>query len=83
MLKSSSLCLYSSNLGNFWLKIEQFWPFGNQNKGARLKILGILHAFRIFFNRKGSFYLNLEKARNISDLLYCRRFDRYRGCQED
>ena len=27
MLNSSSLCLYSSNLGTFWLKIEQFWPF--------------------------------------------------------
>jgi hypothetical protein len=27
MLKSSSLCLYSSYLGTFWLKIEQFWPF--------------------------------------------------------
>jgi hypothetical protein len=27
MLKSSSLCLYRSNLGTFWLKIEQFWPF--------------------------------------------------------
>jgi hypothetical protein len=27
MLKSSSLCLYSSNLGTFWLKIEQFWLF--------------------------------------------------------
>jgi hypothetical protein len=27
MLKSSSLCLYSSILGTFWLKIEQFWPF--------------------------------------------------------
>jgi hypothetical protein len=25
MLKNSSLCLYSSNLGTFWLKIEQFW----------------------------------------------------------
>jgi hypothetical protein len=24
MLKSSSFCLYSSNLGTFWLKIEQF-----------------------------------------------------------
>jgi hypothetical protein len=22
-----ALCLYSSNLGTFWLKIEQFWPF--------------------------------------------------------
>ena len=27
MLKSSSLCFYSSNLGTFLLKIEQFWPF--------------------------------------------------------
>jgi hypothetical protein len=27
MLKSSSLCLYSSNLGTFWLKIEQFGLF--------------------------------------------------------
>jgi hypothetical protein len=27
MLKSSSLRLYSSNLGTFWLKIEQSWPF--------------------------------------------------------
>jgi hypothetical protein len=27
MLKNSSLCLYISNLGTFWLKIEQFWPF--------------------------------------------------------
>ena len=27
MLKSSSLCLYSSNLDTFWLKMEQFWPF--------------------------------------------------------
>jgi hypothetical protein len=24
---SAALCLYSSNLGTFWLKIEQFWPF--------------------------------------------------------
>ena len=27
MLKSSSLCFYSSNLGTYWLKIEPFWPF--------------------------------------------------------
>jgi hypothetical protein len=27
MLKSSSICFYSSNLGTFWLKIEPFWPF--------------------------------------------------------
>jgi hypothetical protein len=27
MSKRSSLCLDSSNLDNFCLKIEQFWPF--------------------------------------------------------
>jgi hypothetical protein len=27
MFKNSSLCFNSSNLGTFWLKIEQFWPF--------------------------------------------------------
>jgi hypothetical protein len=27
MLKRSSLYFYSSNLGTFWLKIKQFWPF--------------------------------------------------------
>ena len=27
MFKSSSLCFNSSNLGIFWLKIEQFWQF--------------------------------------------------------
>jgi hypothetical protein len=26
-LDGPPLCLYSSNLGTFWLKIEQFWPF--------------------------------------------------------
>jgi hypothetical protein len=31
MLKSSSLCLYSSNLRTCWLKIEQFWPFEEIN----------------------------------------------------
>jgi hypothetical protein len=27
LLPILTLCLYSSNLGTFWLKIEQFWPF--------------------------------------------------------
>jgi hypothetical protein len=40
MLKSSSLCLYSSNLGTFWLKIEQFWPFEEiKKKSSPLKLL--------------------------------------------
>jgi hypothetical protein len=33
MLKSSSLCLYSSNLSTFWLKIKQFWPFEEGDSG--------------------------------------------------
>ena len=41
MLKSSSLCLYSSNLDTFWLKIKQFWPFEEisifSNGGRHLK----------------------------------------------
>jgi hypothetical protein len=39
MLKSSPLCLYSSNLGTFWLQIEQFWPFeeiSNLSHGGHL-----------------------------------------------
>jgi hypothetical protein len=39
MLKSSSLCLRSSNLGTFWLTIEQFWSFEKKNifsNGGRL-----------------------------------------------
>jgi hypothetical protein len=47
MLKISSLCLYSSNLGTFWLKIEQFSPFeeinifsnsGHLEKKGRMKL---------------------------------------------
>jgi hypothetical protein len=38
MLKSSSLCLYSLNLGTFWLKIEQFWPLQIRKKGDEIKI---------------------------------------------
>jgi hypothetical protein len=37
MLKSSSLCWYSSNLGTFWLKIEQFWPFEEISIFSKLK----------------------------------------------
>jgi hypothetical protein len=32
MLKSSSLCLNSSNLGNFWLKIDKLEKRGDENK---------------------------------------------------
>jgi hypothetical protein len=39
MLKSSSLCLYSSNLGTFWLKIKQFWPFEDISIFSKVAIL--------------------------------------------
>jgi hypothetical protein len=42
MLKSLSLCLYSSNLGTFWLKIEQFWPFEEISIFMNFEILPIL-----------------------------------------
>jgi hypothetical protein len=38
MLKGSSLCLYSSNLSTFWLKIEQFWLFEYPRWPPLLKI---------------------------------------------
>ena len=36
MLKSSSLCLYRSNLGIFWLKIEQFEEISIFSNGGHL-----------------------------------------------
>jgi hypothetical protein len=32
MLKSSPVCLYSSNLSTFLLKLEQFWPVEKEKK---------------------------------------------------
>jgi hypothetical protein len=46
MLKSSSLYLYSSNLGTFWLKIEQFWPQVNDT-GSWEPLVNIY--YRIFY----------------------------------
>jgi hypothetical protein len=47
MLKSSSLCLYNSNLGTFCLKIEQFWPFEEisifSNSGHLVRRAGLLY----------------------------------------
>jgi hypothetical protein len=48
MLKSSSLCLYSSNFCTFWLKIEQFWPF---------------EEISIFSNEKGGMKLTKKSSR--------------------
>jgi hypothetical protein len=47
MLKSSSLCLYSSNLGTFWLKIEQFWPFEEISIFSNACITGFFMNFEL------------------------------------
>jgi hypothetical protein len=40
MLKTSSLCLNSSNLDTFWLKIKQFWPFEKNSIFSNGSLLG-------------------------------------------
>ena len=40
MLKSSSLCLNSSNLDTFWLNIKQFWPFEKKSIFSNGSLLG-------------------------------------------
>ena len=52
MLKSSSLCLYSSNLGTFWLKIEQFWPFEEISIFSNGGHLGYMTALTDTFERR-------------------------------
>jgi hypothetical protein len=62
MLKSSSLCLYSSNLGTFWLKIEQFWPFEEISifsNGGHLGYRTALRNFRTTTKMAGTAELNL------------------------
>jgi hypothetical protein len=56
MLKSSSLCLYSSNLGTFWLKIEQFWPF------EEISIFSNITKNRYFFKWPKLLYFKPECA---------------------
>jgi hypothetical protein len=55
MLKSSSLCLYSSNLSTFWLKIEQSWPFEEISIFSNGGHLGYRTALtdRILIRKKG------------------------------
>jgi hypothetical protein len=52
MLKGSSLCLYSSNLGTFWLTIEQFWPFEEISIFSNGGHLGYRTALTDTFERK-------------------------------
>jgi hypothetical protein len=81
MLKSSSLCLYSSNLSTFWLKIEQFWPFEEisifsieiSSNGQNCSILSqkvlkfelYKHNDELFNIYYGIFYEVHKKSRNI------------------
>ena len=51
MLKSSSLCLHSSYLGTFWLKIEQFWPFEEISVGHNFeRDPPRVHPCQVWFN---------------------------------
>jgi hypothetical protein len=65
MLKSSSLCLYSSNLGTFWLKIEQFWPFEEISifsNGGHLSKMAAITKNRNFFKWSKLLYFKPESA---------------------
>jgi hypothetical protein len=59
MLKSSSLCLYSSNLGTFWLKIEQFWPFEEISMFSN-----VMMSFLTFITE---FFMNFELLPILTD----------------
>jgi hypothetical protein len=58
MLKSSSLCLYCSDLGTFWLKIEQFWPFEEISIFSNSGHLGY---------RTAGFFMNFELLPILTD----------------
>ena len=67
MLKSSSLCLYSSNLGTFWLKIEQFWPFEEISilflKGDHLRIISAKFGWNWLSSFRGEdFFYKIGKS---------------------
>jgi hypothetical protein len=76
MLKSSSLCLYSSNLGTFWLKIEQFWPFeeisifsngchlGYRTALTDLNCISIMMSFLTYITE---FFMNFELLPILTD----------------
>jgi hypothetical protein len=51
------------------------WPIGNKNKRVRMRILGILHDFIIFFIGKGTFYQTLRKTRKIPALIFMKIYN--------
>jgi hypothetical protein len=69
MLKSSS-CLYSSNLGTFWLKIEQFWPFEEISifsNGGHLGYLNCISIMMSFLTYITGHFMNLELLPILTD----------------
>jgi hypothetical protein len=74
MLKSSSLCLYSSNLGTFWLKIEQFWPFeeisilsNGGHLGYRTALTDTIFIMMSFLTYIMGFFMNFELLPILTD----------------
>ena len=68
MLKSSSLCLYTSNLGTFWLKIEQVWPFEEISifsNGGHLGYRTVLTDTILKGNTYGSFQQSLVEIGSV------------------
>jgi hypothetical protein len=72
MLKSLSLCLYSSNLGTFWLKIEQFWPFEEISifsNGGHLgyRTVNCIRIMMSFLTYITGFFMNFELLPILTD----------------
>jgi hypothetical protein len=68
MLKSSSLCLYSSNLSTFWLKIEQVWLFeeisifsNGGHLGYRTALTDTISTMMTFLTYITGFFMNFVK----------------------
>jgi hypothetical protein len=66
MLKSSSLCLYSSNLGTFWHKIEQFWPFEEISIFSNGGHLGYRTVLTVYYG----IFMNFELLSILTDYAY-------------
>jgi hypothetical protein len=69
MLKSSSLCLYSSNLGIFWLKIEQFWPFEEISIFSNGGHLGYRTALTMELKKSSSLKLLSQSQLNFAEMI--------------
>jgi hypothetical protein len=70
MLKSSSLCLCSSNLGTFWVKIEQFWPFEEISiffNGGMCPNLNCVSIMMSFLANITGFFMNFELLPILTD----------------